>query len=115
MSLVTEVPAPTLPGKRRVYLLRALAIALFCSAFIYAVLFALEAILSPLDFFDESITILAARAVGAGMTPHGDFWIAYPALSYWILAAAFKIFGNSYLVARFVSLAFYLATVAVGW
>jgi hypothetical protein len=115
MSLATEVPAPTLPGKRRVYLVRALAIALLGSAFIYAVLFALEAILSPLDFFDESITILAARAVGSGRTPHGDFWVVYPALSYWILAAAFKIFGNSYLVARFVPLAFYLATVAVGW
>ena len=115
MSLATELPASTLPGKRRVFLLRVLVIALLGSAFFYAALFALEAILSPLDFFDESITILAARAVGSGMTPHGDFWVAYPALSYWILAAAFKIFGNSYLVARFVPLAFYLAVIAVGW
>ena len=67
MSLATEVPASTLPGKHRVYLLRVLVVALLGSAFFYAALFALEAILSPLDFFDESITILAARAVGSGM------------------------------------------------
>lgn len=115
MSLATEVPARTSPGKHRAALFQVLAIVLLCSAFIYAVLFALECILSPLDPFDESITILAARAVGNGMTPHGDFWVIYPALSYWIIAAAFKIFGNSYFVARFVSIAFYLAALAVGW
>ena len=115
MSSTTQAPTRALPGKHRVSLVWVLTTALLCAVFIYAALFAIEAIFSPLDAFDESITILAARAVGAGMTPHGDFWIVYPTLSYWIIAAAFKIFGDSYFVARSVSLAFYLAAVAVGW
>jgi len=115
MSATTQAPTRALPGKHRVSLVWVLTTALLCAVFIYAALFAIEAIFSPLDAFDESITILAARAVGAGMTPHGDFWIVYPTLSYWIIAAAFKIFGDSYFVARSVSLAFYLAAVAVGW
>jgi len=115
MSLATQGAATVLPLRRRVLALRVFATALLCAAFLYAALFALQSVLSPLNYFDESITILAARAVGNGMIPHGDFWLSYPALSYWILAAAFKIFGNSYFVARFVSVAFYVAVLAVGW
>lgn len=96
-------------------MLRVLTITLLCVAFSYAAVFAFQSVLTPLNPFDECITILAARAVAHGMTPHGDFWTDYPALTYWIIAAAFKIFGNSYFVARFVSLAFYAAVLAVGW
>src|ERR1035441_3085401 len=115
MNTVTELPASVLPGRRRVRLLQVLTITLLGVAFSYAAVFAFQSVLMPLDPFDECITILAARAVAHGMTPHGDFWTDYPALTYWIIAAAFKIFGNSYFVARFVSLAFYLAVLAVGW
>lgn len=96
-------------------MLRVLTITLLCVAFSYAAVFAFQSVLTPLNPFDECITILAARAVAHGMTPHGDFWTDYPALTYWIIAAAFKIFSNSYFVARFVSLAFYAAVLAVGW
>ncbi|MFI5115276.1 MAG: ArnT family glycosyltransferase [Terriglobales bacterium] len=96
-------------------MLQVLTITLLCVAFSYAAVFAFQSVLTPLNPFDECITILAARAVANGMTPHGDFWTDYPALTYWIIAAAFKIFGNSYFVARFVSLAFYAAVLAVGW
>jgi len=115
MNTATELPASVLPGRRRVRLLRVLTITLLCVAFSYAAVFAFQSVLTPLNPFDECITILAARAVAHGMTPHGDFWTDYPALTYWIIAAAFKIFGNSYFVARFVSLAFYAAVLAVGW
>lgn len=115
MNTATELPASVLPGRRRVRLLQVLTITLLCVAFSYAAVFAFQSVLMPLDPFDECITILAARAVANGMTPHGDFWTDYPALTYWIIAAAFKIFGNSYFVARFVSLAFYAAVLAVGW
>ena len=115
MNTATELPASVLPGRRRVRLLQVLTITLLGVAFSYAAVFAFQSVLMPLDPFDECITILAARAVAHGMTPHGDFWTDYPALTYWIIAAAFKIFGNSYFVARFVSLAFYLAVLAVGW
>src|ERR1039457_4208203 len=115
MNTATELPASVLPGRRRVRLLQVLTITLLCVAFSYAAVFAFQSVLTPLNPFDECITILAARAVANGMTPHGDFWTDYPALTYWIIAAAFKIFGNSYFVARFVSLAFYLAVLAGGW
>ena len=115
MNTATELPASVLPGRRRVRLLQVLTITLLCVAFSYAAVFAFQSVLAPLNPFDECITILAARAVAHGMTPHGDFWTDYPALTYWIIAAAFKIFGNSYFVARFVSLAFYAAVLAVGW
>jgi hypothetical protein len=115
MNTATELPASVLPGRRRVRWLQVFDITLLCVAFSYAAILALQSVLAPLNVFDESINILAARAVANGMTPHGDFWTDYPALNYWIIAAAFKIFGNSYFVARFVSLAFYAAVLAVGW
>lgn len=115
MSLAAQVPARTFAGKYRVALPQVLAISLLCAALSCAVLFALQFLFSPVDVFDGSITILAARAVGSGMTPHGDFWVIYPALNYWALAAAFKIFGDSIFVARAVPLVFYLAVLAVAW
>jgi hypothetical protein len=115
MNLATEVPTRTHLAGRRTILLRALTIALPCAAFLYAALFALQVIVSPPDGFDESITVLAARAVEAGKTPHGDFWVSYPALNYWLLAAAFKVFGSSYIVARCVALGFYVLTLVVVW
>src|ERR1035438_3189713 len=114
MNTATDLPASVLPGRRRVRWLQVFTITLLCVAFSYAAVLALQSIFAPLNIFDESINILAARAVANGMTPHGDFWTDYPALNYWIIAAAFKLFGNSYFVARFVSLAFYAAVLAVG-
>ena len=96
-------------------LLRIVTAALLGLTIAYAIVLAFEVVLGPLDIFDEPIQILGAKAVAAGLTPHGDFWTDYPTLNYWILASAFKVFGSSYFVARFVSLAFYVLVLGAAW
>jgi len=81
----------------------------------YVAALTLEIMVLPLDGFDESIQVLGAKAVGAGLLPHADFWTDYPALNYWIIAAAFKVFGAHYLVSRLVSFCFYVAVLATAW
>jgi hypothetical protein len=56
--------------------------------------------------YDEGITLTAAIRVGAGQIPYRDFYFIYgPALPY-ALAALFKIFGSTVLVARMLDLVF---------
>lgn len=76
---------------------------------------AIELVVTPLDGFDESIQVLGARAVNSGMLPHADFWTDYPALNYWIVAGVSRITADSYMIGRFVSLAFYLLVLVVAW
>lgn len=76
---------------------------------------AVEILDTQLDGFDESIQILGARAVGAGMLPHADFWTDYPALNYWMIAGIAKLSGDSYMIGRFLSLGLYLLVLAVAW
>ena len=100
---------------RNPHLARALGAVLLGTAFCYAGLAAINVLVQPLGRFDESIQILAARAIGAGLVPHRDFWFVYPDLNPWIIAAAFKLFGASYIVARSVSLMFYALVLTVAW
>lgn len=105
VSIVHRIPNTSFHRVLRYILVIGLAV--------YALTIALQIVIQPLDPFDESITVLGAQAVANGMTPHADFWTDYPALNYWIISLAFRAFGDSYFVSRFVSLAFYLLVLTV--
>jgi hypothetical protein len=54
--------------------------------------------------YDEGLILTAAMRVGAGQIPHRDFYANYGPAQFYILAALFKIFGQSILVERLYDL-----------
>jgi hypothetical protein len=51
----------------------------------------------PMDSFDESIALVSAELVRHGRLPGIDFLSSYPPLSYYLLAAAFRLTGETVL------------------
>jgi hypothetical protein len=81
--------------------------------FVYTALTAYAAF-AVLSFFgnqvnriDEALQLLGGREVLEGRMPHRDFWSMYPPLNYYLNGLAFRIGGQSFMVARFVSAIFY--------
>jgi hypothetical protein len=54
--------------------------------------------------YDEGLILTAAMRVRAGQIPHRDFYANYGPAQFYILAALFKIFGQSILVERLYDL-----------
>lgn len=55
-------------------------------------------------FSDDNFYFNVGKKVSEGMVPYKDFFFAHPPLQIYILAAIFKIFGSSYLIAKLYSL-----------
>jgi hypothetical protein len=62
----------------------------------------------PVGYYDEPTTLVQARMVAQGHTPYVDFWSFYPPLTYYLNAAMFFVFGQTFLAQRILHLTFYL-------
>ena len=69
-----------------------------------ALFYSLITLRFPLLFYDEGVIFVGAERILHGDIPYKDFWTNYPPGSFWLLAAIFKLFGNSILVARIVGI-----------
>lgn len=63
---------------------------------------------SEVGLLDEPVHLVGGRLVRDGFVPHRDFWSMYPALDYYVIGLAFRLFGESVIVARVVQIAAYL-------
>lgn len=79
-----------------------IALGLFLLSFAYLCLFRRLTSFEP----DEGIILQGAQRILDGQVPYRDFFSFYTPGSYYFLALLFKIFGNSFLVAR-TALAFF--------
>jgi hypothetical protein len=86
---------------------------LFVGVGVYATLSALSFLGREVNGFDECLQLLGGRAVLEGKVPHKDFWTLYPPLNYYLNAIAFRMFGVTFLAARFVAVLSYAAGVAI--
>jgi hypothetical protein len=50
--------------------------------------------------YDEGLVVLGADRILAGELPYMDFWTVYPPGQFYVLAAIFRLFGSTLLVAR---------------
>jgi 4-amino-4-deoxy-L-arabinose transferase-like glycosyltransferase len=69
---------------------------IFASALVYLLLFRNYSIIDP----DEGIVLRGAERILQGQVPYRDFFMFYTPGSVYVVAALFKIFGNSLAVAR---------------
>jgi len=83
---------------------------LFVFGFAYVILF-LGIPLRP-NFYDEAVILTGSMQVAAGQIPYRDFFTVYGPASYYVLAALFKLFGQSILIERMVDLFFRALLVA---
>jgi hypothetical protein len=67
------------------------------------------AVFAPVSWYDEGLSVYGAARVLDGDVPYRDFWTLYPPGQFYVMAAVFKVFGTSLLVARL-----YSVVVAVG-
>jgi hypothetical protein len=85
---------------------------------VIALLFAVGWISAAMDFgfqpYDEGSLLVGAQGVLHGRQPVSGFWSAYPPGCYWLLAAAFRMFGEQVLVNRVMHAASLLGVAAVG-
>ena len=63
-----------------------------------------------LSIYDEAIPVMAAERILEGDRPYRDFWVIYPPGQLYLLAALFKVFGASLIVARLASVTAIFAT-----
>jgi 4-amino-4-deoxy-L-arabinose transferase-like glycosyltransferase len=82
------------------YLERFLPLLIFVFCFAYLTVFRHYTTLEP----DEGIVLQGAERIMAGQIPYRDFFSFYTPGSYYLLAGLFRIFGDSFAVAR-ISLA----------
>ncbi|HWY22002.1 MAG TPA: glycosyltransferase family 39 protein [Candidatus Acidoferrum sp.] len=75
---------------------RYIALALFAVSFLYLCIFRHYTSMEP----DEGIVLQGAQRILAGQVPYRDFFSFYTPGSYYALAAVFRIFGSSLVVAR---------------
>jgi hypothetical protein len=85
---------------------RPAALALAVAALVYIVL----GVNRGLSIYDEAIPVMAAVRILDGDRPYRDFWTIYPPGQFVVLAALFKVFGASLIVARLASVAAIFAT-----
>lgn len=83
---------------------------LFIFGFSYVILF-LGMPIRP-NSYDESVVLTGSMQVAAGQIPYRDFFTVYGPASYYVLAALFKLFGQSILIERMVDLFFRALLVA---
>src|SRR5437879_3682485 len=81
---------------RRAWLIIGLCVLLFVVAFAYLV----PGINQPVNIYDEGIIAYSAVRVAHGDVPYRDFWSIYSPGQFYVLAAAFKVFGSTILVER---------------
>jgi hypothetical protein len=62
--------------------------------------------------YDEAIVLTGSMQVAAGLLPHRDFYTLYGPAGFYILAALFKLFGQSLLIERLLDLLFRALIVA---
>src|SRR5947207_11166686 len=82
------------------YLERFLPLFIFVFCFAYLIVFRRYSTLEP----DEGIMLQGAERIMAGQIPYCDFFSFYTPGSYYLLAGLFRVFGDSFAVAR-ISLA----------
>src|SRR6266567_8739555 len=75
---------------------RAVAILIFVLCFLYLCLFRRYSSLEP----DEGIVLQGAERILGGQVPYRDFFSFYTPGSFYLVAWLFRIFGDSFLVAR---------------
>ncbi len=68
-----------------------LGILLFVVAFVYF----LPGIHQSVNIYDEGIVVYSAVRVMEGQLPYRDFWSIYSPAQFYVLAAAFKLFGTT--------------------
>ena len=78
------------------YLEWALGVLIFIVSLLYLFLFRRHSGMDP----DEGIVLQGADRVLRGEVPYRDFFSFYTPGSFYLVAALFKLFGNSFLVAR---------------
>ena len=64
------------------------------------------------NLYDEAIMLTGSMQVAAGLLPHRDFYALYGPAGFYILAALFKLFGQSVLIERLLDLLFRALIVA---
>lgn len=62
-------------------------------AFMLAVIVQIIAMNYEVSIYDESLTLYGALRVAHGQVPYRDFWTMYPPGQFYLLAAAFHLFG----------------------
>jgi hypothetical protein len=80
-------------------------------AAVFTVLLLGRLFLLPIVPLDEGILLTHSELILKGALPHRDFCSLYPPGNYWLLAAAFRLFGASIIVERAVGLLYVLAIV----
>ena len=75
---------------------RAIAALIFLGCLAYLYLFRHFSSIEP----DEGIVLQGATRILAGQTPYRDFFSFYTPGSFYLVAALFRVFGNSFVVAR---------------
>ncbi|NPB04437.1 MAG: glycosyltransferase family 39 protein [Thermotogae bacterium] len=65
--------------------------------------------------YDEGTYLLIARFINHGILPYRDIFAVHPPLYYYLLAAWLRIFGDSYVVGRFLSVVLGALAVVVAY
>src|SRR5438046_1521298 len=89
-----------IPERSRVEM--AIAVLVLLASFAYLCLFRRYTSMDP----DEGIILQGAQRILEGQVLYRDFFSFYTPGSYYLLALAFKIFGNSFIVARSILVLF---------
>ena len=102
MALPARIPEPAAEGTRGRIANRQLAPAALCGIFV--ALLTARFLVTPLDRFDEGLTVTRGALVAAGRLPYRDFWTSYGPLDSMLLGAAFRVFGQDILVERLLAI-----------
>ena len=81
-----------------------LAFSGWLAVYLYFAASVLTAILAPIGKMDEVIPLIGARQVVHGQIPGIDFWSFYPPLFYYVVAAGFRLLGETVLVPRLIEI-----------
>lgn len=69
----------------------------------------LRQIRAPIDVYDEGLVLTHANHVLHGFVPYRDFYSNYPPGVFWLVAAAWKVVGESVIVERALGLLLHVA------
>jgi 4-amino-4-deoxy-L-arabinose transferase-like glycosyltransferase len=68
--------------------------------FVLVFLILLAGMKTPVNIYDEGFAIFGSRRVANGEVPYKDFWAIYPPGQYYLIASAFRVFGETVQVSR---------------
>ncbi|MCU1269417.1 MAG: hypothetical protein JWN74_711 [Acidobacteriaceae bacterium] len=91
-----RTPQPSGPVPDKAYMLWGVPLLVFVIALLYLFLFRRYSAMDP----DEGIVLQGAERILHGEVPYRDFFSFYTPGSFYLLAGIFRVFGDSFIVAR---------------